>query len=560
LWSFVVGAALCAAAAVMLALLPGGSGDEAQIGLAVSAPVAAPAAVADPALQPMIEPPATAEPPPAAAPIAPPVGAFTVHVRPLTNPENLEAGVALALKFRDRLMAQLQAVPNLVLVDPADGNNGAVDYEVRLRLESPPGIAREMLGEMAPAMHMVLVDAGPPARFAAADARLAAEAQLSPADRQRNQRARQLMRANAIVRNGLPMSVSLLDTAAMPSPSGGDPVELRAKEVTRMLRNEAFPVDDAYLQSTLATVGNRAEPFNVRSLALSDLLRIGRRDGYASLDAEVIRAGADLAFSEPGNLLRTVVWENMLATRHPELIPQIARALDIEPDTNLRLRLIKFLASDLAGNPDARGVLEVAARGNGQTVVRMAALREVQGDANWHAYVAASLVDTSLPDRQRLQAIADMADPASTQATARLALDDKALRELIALADRGAADPENGMRAFNAILALRFVDSPALAERLIEIVRAPVNVQTSLTSNNSRGFKTAAIGVASERFPDDPRFRAVLEELAAASDAQLSAWAKDELELMEAMTDPGSRKAYFEKLLQKIAPASPAPP
>jgi hypothetical protein len=438
-------------------------------------------------------------------------------------------------------------------VDPADGSTGTVDYEVRLRLENSPGIVQKMLGDAAPAMHMVLVDAGPPDRFAAGDARLAAEAQMSPADLERSQRARQMRRVTALVRNGLPMSVGLLDTTAMPSPSGGDPVESRAKEVVRKLRNDIFPVDAAFKQATLATLRDPAVPYNLRLNAQSDLLQIERRDQYASMDAEVIRASANLALSEPGNSLRTIVWENMLATRHPELIPQIARALDIDPDSNFRLRLIRFLASDFAGNPAARKALETAARENGQQVVRMAALREVQGDAKWFAYVAASLADTKLTDMQRLQPIADMAESSTTQATARLALDDKALRELITLAGK-VADSGNSVQAMYAILALKFVDSPALADRLIEIVQAPVTGPTEVARILSTTLKTAAIGVASVRFPDDRRFPALLKELSASADLRLSSWAKEQAELLEATTNPAARKAYVEKMMQEVLP------
>jgi hypothetical protein len=348
------------------------------------------------------------------------------------------------------------------------------------------------------------------------------------------------------------MSVGLFDQPG--SPSGGDMVDSRAADVVRTLRNAIFPVDAAFKQSIMATLRDPGVPFNQRLIAQSDLLRIESRDKYSTMDAEVIRAGADLALTLPDTGSRTIAWENMLATRHPELIPQIARALDMEPDTDIRLRLIKFLAGDLAGNTAARKVLEVAARANGQQLVRMAALREVQGDANWHAYVAASLVNASLADLQRLQPIADMADPATARESARLALDDKVLRELITLAGKVVGEPGSSTQAFNAILALKFVDNPALADRLIEIVRAPVNEKTLLTGVNSRNFKTAAIGVASVRFPDDPRFPALLKEMSASADAQISAWAKEQSEMLEASTNPEARKALFEKMLQQIVP------
>jgi hypothetical protein len=547
-----LGVLVAGAAAAMLALVLRKGGEEVAVQLA--APQPAVESVADAAEPLVIGPPPPAELPPAAE-AALPANTFKVQVRPLRNPDNL-AGVELAQHFRDRLIARLQAIPNLVLVDPADG--GTADYEVRLRLESQPGIVQEVLGDLTSGMHMVLVDAGLPSKFAAIDARIAAEAQMSPAELQRSQRGRQMMsfrgRTTALLNTGLPMSVGLLDQSVS-SPSGGDPVDRRAEEVVRTLRNEIFPVDAAFKQSTMATLRDPGVPFNQRLTAQSDLLRIERRDQYSKMDAELIRAGADLALAMPETLLRTVAWENMLETKHPELVPQIARALEIEPDTDIRLRLVKALASDFAGDPAARAVLEVAARANGQQIVRMAALREGQGEAQWQAFVAASLLDTRLPDLQRLQPIADMADMAdltATESMIKLALDDKTLRELMAIVNR-LVDSGKSTQTLEAIMALRFVDSPSLADRLMDIVRAPVT-GSELTRAFATMPKSAAIGVAATRFPDDPRFRAALVEFSESSDPQLSDWAKEGLEALEARTNPAARKAYFEKLMQQIMP------
>src|SRR5690606_24987376 len=130
-------------------------------------------------------------------PAANPPGTFTVTVRPLQVESIDPEGDALAARFRERVMALLQDVPNLVLVEspPVPGATVA-EYELRMTYASsgatrvPRWLSRE---------------GGKSAEYAATLAATAAEAGISPEDQQRSRWQRQLAdirKRTGAMRNG----------------------------------------------------------------------------------------------------------------------------------------------------------------------------------------------------------------------------------------------------------------------------------------------------------------------------------------------------------------------
>ncbi len=508
----------------------------------IEAPEQAPAQI-----QPL---PQAAPEPTTPQPVANPPGTFTVTVRPLQVESIDPQGDALAARFRERVMALLQDVPNLVLVDspPVPGATVA-EYELRMTYAS---------SEAAPLSRSVRLEVGKSAEFAATQAAIAAEAGMSPEDRERSRLKRQLADIQNQVgpmRNG---NTGLQLMLGQGAPTGAiiydgfvpDRLESAAHQLVRNLRVKVFPLDAAFEAEQLATLRNPSERQAGRLQALGALLLYAeRRGGFSHISQDVIRAGAEFAFVWEGtnSYNRGVIWDALALTGSPELVPYLVRGLDEAPQTETRLQLVKILTETYGDDPRVQAALAAAAHGNDQQTVRMAAMRGAD-DSQWREYVVAALGNPALSITQRLQPIADMAPgEAATLGTSprtKMVLEEQQLRELGALLIKIAPDRTASEIATKALFAAGAMETPAALDMLIEVADAlrAENFARGLEGVSVMGLRHTAHSLIG-RYAGNPKAHAALEGIALNGDGMDRILAESQLRIMDMkaqMDKPGN--------------------
>jgi len=492
---------------------------------------------------PVVEP--SPEPTPQAPkpqPVAPLPQVFTVAVWPLQSEGIDTEGTALAERFRERVITVLQSVPNLVMVDTQPGEDSAnADYELHIKYEGT---------QVAPLSRDVKLEIHTAAEMAADKAAIAAEASMTPEERQRSHMMRRtagILKQGASLRGGntnlslllgtgVP-TLAIIEAVGMP----GDRIESSAQQLVKELRVKVFPLDESFEQQELATLSNISQRDNVRVRALGALLSYAeRRGGFPQMSPAAVRAGGEFALTWQGDiaLTRSMVWEGMALTRSPELVPYLIRGLNESPNEQIRLLMVKILAGTYADDPRAKAALAAAAKNNDQQTVRMAAMREA-GDSRWVEYVGTTLMDRTLTDLQRLQPIADMAPGESatlgTSPKSKLVLDDQQLDEFVTIITRIAPDPTAGEVVRKALFAAGAMDTPAALDMLIEVVNA-MNADDwpkGLTGVAIMGVRQTANSLISFRYRGNPKARAVIENLASSGDPLEKMMAELQLKTMD---------------------------
>lgn len=507
---------------------------------------------------PVPEPDALAEPAPVpqVQPVAPPPGTFFVMVPPIQFEGADSVGQTIALRFRDRVIELLQGLPNLVLVDaPFSEGLGAAEFEVRMKYS----------GSTAPTSRTVNLDIRSAAEIAATRAAIAAEARMSPEDRQRSQQQRQLSDAlkqhaslsrgnlnlTLLLGTGVPRMATIDAILAPP----GDRVEYAAQTLVRDLQIHVFPVDESFEQEQLATLCDPAQRAVLRRQALGALLSYAeRRGGIQQASPAVVRAGGELALIWEGQTStdRTMIWDGLALTGNPELVPYLIRGLNEAPHTETRLRLVKILAAHFTDDPRAHAALAAAATSNDRQTVRMAAVRE-SGGSQWNEYVVATLQDSGLPDLERLQPVADMAPgelgSLGTSPKSKLALDDHQLRELGALVIRLAPDSSVSETVQKALFAAGAMETPGALDMLIHVLQSArlQDAPPGVSRVSIMAARQTASGLIAYRYGDNPKGRALIEQLAGSADPMESVTAQPLLDLLNS-------KAAMQKALGNRQP------
>jgi hypothetical protein len=455
-------------------------------------------------------------PPPQPAP----PGSFTVRVHPVVIQGEDTVGNAAAQTFRDNLIARLRNVPRLVLLDaePRDKADLA-EYDIRISFKGDPSSRTK--GAQVDAGKRVVMDEM--ARLAAGTAQQQREYQL-----RRMQLQQQSLPRPSAAGIIVPASVSF-------------PTSVTIHEDTSLIIRPT-----SFVEFNLDRVIR-----GLRVQTLGDLLSMAERQGdITGVDAATIRAGAELAMSTSDERTKATAWEALRQTRHPELVQYLARGLDTEQDTKAQLQIIQILANEFSANPEARAALVQASQREIEPVVRMAALREVQGAASWNEFAASTLQNANLPDLQRLQPLADMVDSAKQAGKVQLQLTDQAVRDLATLIMRAGQDgsPSNASRdaAKNSLEVLAVMDSPAVHDVLLEVLRMP-DIERGLPAISVMTLKSTAMRAAASRYPGDAAVRAAIEDLANSSNPLANMSAKLQLQMMD-------MKARTEKAQQQRQP------
>lgn len=476
----------------------------------------------------------------------PPAGLFTVYVPPLQVEGDEDAeGIALAKTFRDRVLTLLLAVPDLKLVDgPADAGAVAADaFELRMRYsgtESP-----------RPYQRGVDLEVGKSAEFAANAAAIAAEATMSPAERERSRGNRVvagMQKQGAVLgvqtgSSGLLLVLGRIPTTAIfynrEAPPGF--LENAAQQLVRNLRITLFPLDGSLEREALALLGNGSQSQAVRMRALNELLTYAARSGGVShASPAMVRAGGEFALTVDASeaMGRVVVWNGLALTGSPELVPYLIRGLTEVAHAQTRVALVEILSENYGNDPRAQAALVAAAQSNDQETVRMAAMR-ASDPTRWQGSLVARLGNTTLSDAQRLQPIALMAPGDLGQLSAspksKLVLDESQLRELGSLLVRIAPDKDAGDIGRRALFAAGAMESPDALDMLVEVadfLRAATAPSDEQRESIMRMRRTAHSLIAF-RYAGYPKARAFIEKLADSTDAQESRDAQMQLRYMD---------------------------
>jgi hypothetical protein len=292
-----------------------------------------------------------------------------------------------------------------------------------------------------------------------------------------------------------------------------------AELLVRMLRTRVFPLSGAMENELLASLRNARLSPDLRIDAFNDLLAIANRRGStATLDAEALKAGAELALVVPGVTARRSLWESLLATGSTELVPYLVRGLYADTDSSSRLWILGRLTERFPADARVSEVLDDLSHGSSQ-VMRVAALRKLgipnaEEEAALSAAVAAAINDVSLDDLQRLEAVGGLAESAASPGRIPVQLDDRTIRELGVVLMRASRNPAATDVVAKSMAVLGTLQGTAVREVLVEILRRPDQESAGATKASVRALRNSAVGLAATYCRGDAEVRSLLEGLA----------------------------------------------
>lgn len=437
------------------------------------------------AYAPRDEAPATPVPAPSVAPVtrdAVLAGTFTVRLQPLQTSVTEESSRVALADLQSALIAELRAIPGLVLA-VTEGHRQSdrpVDYELTLQ-----GDRAEANGSLRAQIRVRR--AGP-------------NAVVQPF-------------AGAFT----PDCVNGLDSAV------GACMDARslAASLVGTIRAIAFPTDVAVRQQLEAQLANPDLDSSSRLEALSQLhLARARPLDASSTDpsvrnplssAPVVKGAISLA--EVGSApQRAAVWRTMKGSGNAQLIDPLIAAARLDADRLVRQEAVITMAADFANDDRVRAALETAAREDASTLVRALARRTLVGEADWETYVVASLSNEQLTVEGRMEALfLHLNQPApgaraGTAAEAHLAqmLGEKGA-EALGRALPAALQSSIGNRIGVVVIGkLGAVNHPAITEALLAAV-----------DMNRDWLERRNIIRELTRRSSEPRVRSALERIAA---------------------------------------------
>jgi hypothetical protein len=461
-------AAVIAAAAAMLAVQFTGAPESTHATAAVPARVTEPERTEEPA--PAVAPQTSTEVAPKITPVpaADVATPFTVRMLPLKNEaRNVNARTSIDF-FYNAFLAELRAVPGLVLITPESTGvaEGSVEsYRLELQFN----------------------DAVLPGKW---NLMIRAEALLPGPDS----------------RAYLTVPISVMGAEDSPG--------MAAAQVD-LLRSLVLPLDQARRRQLLSRLQDRKLDPALRQRALTELhvarvvMPEGGRPGKLQtppLDEAMIRGAMDLVASSNAGV-RETTWRELRGAANPVLLAPLAHAALHDESQAVRLLTIGMLAQEYATEPTAISALKAAAVDDPSQLVRTVAQKAIAGgtagEALWREYVLATLGDATLTAAQRLEPLSYMDQ--SRQSTAGL-FDDAAMKSLAPLFPAmfsGGFQMESLARRM--MDSLQAVSHPAVVDLYVEALRASVNPMT----------RSAAVRVLAEKHSKDERARKALESVAA---------------------------------------------
>lgn len=244
-----------------------------------------------------------------------------------------------------------------------------------------------------------------------------------------------------------------------------------AVQQAALLRTRFFPDALARQQQLLRLAA--AASSGERDSALAELLDTSLNGRGPVLDA----ASIAVLLRQVGTLRadqRAGLWRSLRGYTAPELVDPLLDAVRRDPEEDVRFEALATLASTHASEARVRGILEAVAQEDPQPVVRMAARRALQGEAQWRADVVARLADASLPYAQRLAplllALRSATLPAERLAMQAIVADAEVQNLLARMVREGWFDTAQADAVGDALGLLADGGSPAAPGLLVQVM------------------------------------------------------------------------------------------
>lgn len=183
-----------------------------------------------------------------------------------------------------------------------------------------------------------------------------------------------------------------------------------------------FPRDPVLLDKLMSELLDPQLESTQRRMALNDLISAdSRRDSFGNglppqvyrPDPAMLRAATEVATTASDAALRLNIWYRLSGIGIPRIDPAVLvapaeRALGSESDQRVQLALVSILSIDLK-NERARAALNSVAVGELESdrpeLVRMAARRVLNDNADWSDYFVSKLGDPRVTDAERVDLI-----------------------------------------------------------------------------------------------------------------------------------------------------------
>lgn len=261
---------------------------------------------------------------------------------------------------------------------------------------------------------------------------------------------------------------------------GPDSTQLAAQQIAT-LRARYFP--DVLARQRLATIirDDSKAPLE-RNRALFELLGALAREHGAGFDSSTVSTIVNYAAVLPA-AQRAQVWRSLRGMPHRELVAGLIESVRRDPDEEVRFEALATLAADYPADAAARSAIGSVATEDSEEVIRMAARRVLQGDAQWRAYVLTSLVNTGVSPDKRLEPLVLLARsatiPAEVSYLQGLVQDPETMRALMNLVGEGWFDPQQLESTGDALSLLAQADNSAAYDLLVQMPRWALAPETN---------------------------------------------------------------------------------
>lgn len=255
------------------------------------------------------------------------------------------------------------------------------------------------------------------------------------------------------------------------------PVQLAARQVEK-LRMQVFPPDAALQQSLVARLGNARLSQAEQMQVLQHLLLQGNG---SRLDVTTLRTLTRQATSLPASS-RQQVWSMLRRLQNPVLIAPLIESLRRDADRRVRLEALATLTASFATEPAVRAALESVAQEDPDDVVRIAARREVFGQAQWRNDVIAVLDNPALSYESRLAPLRTGPSAFSTSLSGdlqALVRDRQVMLKLVDLVRQNLGDSGSVLATREMLILLAGTNDPVVSELFAEARRKGIQIPGS---------------------------------------------------------------------------------
>ncbi len=285
-----------------------------------------------------------------------------------------------------------------------------------------------------------------------------------------------------------------------------------------LLRMRIFP-DVLLKQQLIARIRDTSLSATERDTALDDLLGTQRDRGPAlsSIDISVITASAATMPADE----RARLWRSLRGLPNADLVDALVDSMQRDPDTNVRFEALATLTADYGADARVRAAIDSVSKEDPAQVMRMAARRTHNGDAEWRKYLVSTMEDTSLPVAERLAPLLLAGQSVTTPAEAlgmRAIMNDEEIMNLLTGMVRDSwFDYTQAQAIGDALDLLAGAGDPSASDLLVEI---PPDSSRAVTATMAATSPPPATQISPAAMSwlmknrSNPRARRILDDMA----------------------------------------------